>query len=234
MRRPVTLRVDAVRAMITAQGLGKPHAVLEHPTRWREPDDVESEMWVEFSRAGLTDGTRRLHTEALESLIVLARPSVEYFVFFTDRHGVSPAALVAGGRTEGVLAYRVGDRVELSSVRHGSLLATLMRQLPDMPAARIESLNVRTDHLADASGHRDAAALLRLADEHRLVGQGEFYAGVRDHHGRYLVTRTPLYYQDLDRLGRVLLVHTPGYLSVLGATKTVLVRHLHQAWRDLS
>jgi hypothetical protein len=235
LRRPVTLRVDAVNAMITAQRLGIPHPVLEQAASWCEPHDTGAAMWAEFSRVGLTDGPRRLDGEALESLAVLGRPSAEYFVFCTDRDGVSPAALVAGGRTEGVLAYRIGDRVELSSVRHGSFLAALMRQVPDAPAARIDSLNVRTDHLAavgDRAGGRDAAALLRLT-ERRMVGQGELYAGLRDHHGRHQVTRTPLYYQDLDGLGRVLLVHTPGYLTVLGATKTVLVRHLRQAWRDL-
>lgn len=226
--------------MMQTRDKGRLHQVLEPSAVWRDPDGdrvADAGMWAQFDRAGLVDRRGRLDADAMDTLAVLGRPGVEYFAIFVER-GQHRAALVAGGAGETVVAFRKGENVELSSIREESPPSALMRQLPDMPPAPVASLNVRMNDMAagrpasSSNAARDARVLARLGAQ-RLVGQGELYAGIRDHHGRYRVTDNPIRYHDL-RSGRVLVVCSPGYLSVAPATKRLLLTHLIKAHETLA
>lgn len=244
--RPVTVTVDALSRMMHAYRLGDPPAVIRGAPVWLEPDDAhaaDDSMWAEFRAAGLVEGPGRLSADALDVLHVLARPSVEYFATFTHR-GKEFAAWVAGGSGDAVLAYRDGTDVRITELRDVSLPETLMGQLPDVPPARVDSVNVRYEQLAAANGQdwldwtdtasnaaKDARTLLRLGRQRR-IGQGELYVGTLDRLGRRRITRNPIRYHDIAS-GRILITLVAGYVSVAPATKALLVTNLNRAHREL-
>ncbi|MGH3624259.1 MAG: ESX secretion-associated protein EspG [Sciscionella sp.] len=238
----VTVTVTALSRMVRRQRLGELHPILEPAAVWMSPDaggEADDVMWAEFARMGLVAGPGRLAPEALDALSTLAHPAVAYFAVFTYRQK-QYATLVAGVGGGAVLAFRDGDRVELTGLRRESLPETLLRQLPEMPAADIDSLNVRIAHLAAGgaaagagpSAAKDAAALARLGEE-PLLGQGELYVGIRDRHGRQRVTEDPIRYHDIQA-GRIIVIRSPGYLSVAPATTRLFLDHLHRAHQELT
>lgn len=241
--RAASVTIEALSRMMSTRGVGRLHPVLEPMAAWRDPDGdnlANTAMWSEFESAGWLDQRGGLDGDVLDTLAVLGRPSVEYFAIFTEKNK-RYSALVADGPGETVIAFRDGDVVELTTVHDESLPATLMRQLSDLPPARIDALNVRVDQLTAAagpdaddtwmnSGSRSVEEARKLAVIARqpLIGQGELYAGIRDQVGRYRVTDNPVRYHDL-RSGRVLVSCSPGYLSVAPATKKLLLAHLVDA-----
>jgi hypothetical protein len=209
--------VGALARMLHTQRLGRPHRVLYAEPVWTDDDrTAEAAMWAEF---GQVDG------DLLDTLSVLARPTTEYFAWFTE-HGRQYGVLVAQAGGESVLAYRDGDDVTIRALdRTESLPMALMRQLPDAPPAPIDAVNIRLD-----GGQRpqDTAKLAALAQQ-QPTGQGELYAGARDRQGHYVVTN-PIRYQDYPT-GRVLVVLTDDHLSLAPATKRVLLTSLTEVAR---
>jgi hypothetical protein len=242
LHKPVRLSITALTRMMATQRLGPPHLAIKAAPMYMnlEADrEADAEMWADFKALDLVDRRSRLDGDALDSLSLLARPANEYFAHFIE-NGRRFSALVASGSTDGeaVLAFRDGDTVELRSLRQESLPETLLRQLPDAPAARVESLNVRLEDLrhGGGSGHgaQDIYKFKRLTDE-PITGQGELYVGVRDYYGEYSSNQdNPLRYEDRAS-GRVIVtLSRGGYLSVAPATKRLLLDRLNEARRDVA
>jgi hypothetical protein len=216
---PLTVTVGALARMLHTQRLGRPHHVLYAEPVWTDDDHTaDTAMWAEF---GQVDG------DLLDTLSVLARPTTEYFAWFTE-HGQQYGVLVAQAAGESVLAHRDGDNITIHTLdRTESPPMALIRQLPDAQPAPIDAVNIRLD-----SGQRthDTAKLAALAQQ-QPTGQGELYAGARDYQGHYVVNNThPIRYQDYAT-GRVLVVLTDDYLSLAPATKRVLLNSLTEVAR---
>jgi hypothetical protein len=146
------------------------------------------------------------------------------------RDGRQDSIVLAARGAAAVLANKKGDHVTLTPLRHSSRPEELLRRLPDAPPATIDALNVR---LTDAAaGSTPDARLLADLGRQPLLGQGELYVGVRDRHGRRLLS-PPIRYQDY-RIGRVVVVTSEDYLSVAPGTKTLLLSRLREAYRALT
>jgi len=241
----VTITVSALATMLRTQNIGEPPLVIRPDAVWTDRAGdraAEATAWAEFREIQWVDQRGHLDGEALDSLHALVRPSVEYSaVLVAD--GRQTCVVVAGHGDQAVIAYRQGEAVTLSLVRHQSLPETLLRQIPDARPAPIEAVNVRLSDLAamrpdgaglGGNGLRSASdtQTLGLLMKRRLVGQGELYVGVRDHFGRRQ-TSAPVRYQDY-KPGRVVVVVGGGYLSVAPATKRLLLTRLQQAHRALT
>jgi hypothetical protein len=237
---PVTITVTALSTVMASQNIGDPPLVIRPNPVWTDPDGdrvAEAAAWTELREIGWVDRRDRLDGEALDSLHVLARPSVEYTAVFTAE-GRSYHVVVAGRGDDMVMAYREGQAVTLTLARRQSLPETLLRQIPDARPAPIDSLNIRLSELPGIRSELDLpdarsslgagdARLLGLLIKRRLMGQGELYVGIRDHYGRRRVS-APIRYQDY-KPGRVVVVLAGGFLSVAPATKKLLLDRLHQA-----
>jgi hypothetical protein len=237
---PVTITVGALSTVMGSQHIGEPPLVIRPYPVWTDPGGdrvAEAAAWTELREIGWVDRRGRLDGDALDSLHVLARPSIEYTaVFMAD--GRENHVVVAGRGDDMVMAYREGKAVTLSIGRRQSLPETLLRQIPDARPAPIDSVNIRLSELAGLRSERDLpgdggsqgagdARLVGLLIKRRLVGQGELYVGIRDHYGRRRIS-APIRYQDY-KPGRVVVVLASGFLSVAPATKTLLLDRLHQA-----
>lgn len=237
---PVTITVAALSTVMASQNIGEPPLVIRPNPAWTDPDGdrvAEAAAWTELREIGWVDRRGRLDGEALDSLHVLARPSIEYTaVFMAD--GRQNNVVVAGHGDDMVMAYREGQAVTLSIARHESLPETLLRQIPDARPAPIGALNVRLSDLAGMRPDGDLAGVngsyvagdartVGLLIKRRLVGQGELYVGIRDHYGRRRIS-APIRYQDY-KPGRVVVVVAGGFLSVAPATKKLLLDRLRRA-----
>jgi hypothetical protein len=237
---PVTITVAALSTVMASQNIGEPPLVIRPSPVWTDPDGdrvAQAAAWTELREIGWVDRRGRLDGEALDSLHVLARPSIEYTaVFMAD--GRQHHVVVAGRGDDMVMAYRDGQAVTLTLARRQSLPETLLRQIPDARPAPIDSLNIRLSELAgmrsepNLPGDRNSLGagdtrLVGLLIKRRLVGQGELYVGVRDHYGRRRIS-APVRYQDY-KPGRVVVVLAGGFLSVAPASKKLLLDRLHQA-----
>ncbi len=241
---PVTITVNALSAILRTQNIGEPPLVIRPHPVWTDPEgdrEAEAAAWTEFREIGWVDRRGRLDGEVLDGLHMLVRPSIEYTaVFMAD--GRQHNVVIAGHGDEMVMAYRDGQAVTLSMVRHQSLPETLLRQIPDARPAPIDALNVRLSDLAalrsdgDMTGNGSYAArdarTVGLLMKRRLIGQGELYVGIRDHYGRRRVS-APIRYQDY-KPGRVVVMVTSGFLSVAPATKKLLLDRLQRAHQALT
>ena len=237
---PVTITVTALSTVMASQNIGEPPLVIRPNPVWNDPDGdrvAEAAAWTELREIDWVDRRGRLDGQALDSLHVLAHPTIEYTAVFTA-DGRPYHVIVAGRGDDMVMAYREGQAVTLTLAQRQSLPETLLRQIPDARPAPIDSLNLRLSELPgirselDLPGARSSlgagdARLLGLLIKRRLVGQGELYVSVRDHYGRRRVS-PPIRYQDY-KPGRVVVVLAGGFLSVAPATKKLLLDRLHQA-----
>ncbi|HYS40207.1 MAG TPA: ESX secretion-associated protein EspG [Pseudonocardiaceae bacterium] len=233
---PVTVTVGALSTMLRAQGIGELPVAIRPGAVWRDPDgerEAEAAALAEFREIRWVDRGSRLDGDALDSLHVLARPGVEYTAILVHAER-QDAVVVAGRGDEAVIAYREGDAVTLSCLRHQSLPETLLRQIPDARPAPIDALNARVADMDARNGEADPvgdARMLARLGRRRLVGQGELSVATRDHYGRRQVSG-PIRYQDY-KFGRVVIVVSGGYVSVAPATKTLLLARLREAHRAL-
>lgn len=239
--KPVQVSITALTRMMATQRLGPPHLAIKAAPVYLNLDqdrDADAAMWAGFAALELVDQRGRLDGDALDMLGLLSRPATEYFAHFTE-NSQRFSALVAGGGSTGVLAFRAGDIVELRALSQESLPETLLRQLPDSAPATVDSLNVRLADLRDRAraddspGARDGWGLRRLTEE-PIIGQGELYVGIRDYRGEYTSTvDDPIRYEDRAS-GRVMVTLSRGYLSVAPATKRLLLDRLNEAHRGLT
>jgi hypothetical protein len=226
----VTVTVSALSGVLRAQGVGELPVLIQPNPVWLDPEgdrEASAAMWTEFAEVDLLDRRGRLDGDVLDTLHVLARPSVEHAAVFTADERQDSVVLATQGE-ETVVAYREGEAVTLTSLRHPSLPETLLRQLPDARPAPIGNVNVR---VADDTSDREQARTLNALAKARLVGQGELYVGVRDHYGRHRIS-APIRYHDY-KIGRVVVVTGGGYLSVAPASKKLLLARLLDAHRAL-
>jgi hypothetical protein len=245
LQRPIKVTVDALARLMRVRRLGEPHITLRPEPTWLPPHvdlTADDAMWREFADVNLIDRSGRLDGDALDTITLLSRPTTEYFAMFVHK-GVARSVLVATGvgSDEIVTARRTGDVVTLSSSRQEQLPETLVRQLPQMPPARIDSINVRQDALAATNvrlsntgvsdSRSDAAALLAIGNR-RLVGQGELFVGSRENGNPYRMSVNPLRYHDI-RSGRLLVTLSPGYVSITPATDQLIIDRLRRAHADL-
>lgn len=243
---PVTITIGALSTILRTLKIGEPPLVIRPYPVWTDPEgdrEAEAAAWTEFREIGWVDRRGRLDGEALDSLHMLVRPSIEYTAVFMAE-GRQHNVVVAGHGDDMVMAYRDGQAVTLSTARRQSLPETLLRQIPDARPAPIDALNVRLSDLAASRSDTDLGAgngsyaardarTVGLLIKRRLVGQGELYVGIRDHYGRRR-TSAPIRYQDY-KPGRVVVVVAGGFLSVAPATKKLLLDRLeraHQTFAD--
>jgi EspG family len=241
----VTVTVRALATVMRTQRCGElPLALRPAPLATDSAADRadEAAAWAEFGEVGWLDRRGRLDSDVLDSLHVVAYPSVEYTAVFAH-DGRQDTAVVATRATDAVLLYREGDAVTVTLMRHGSWPETLLRQIPDARPASVDAVSIRTTDFAVASPGADpfgddrsptghAARTLARLNRRHLVGQGELYVSIRDHYRRARRSQ-PIRYQDY-RIGRVVVVSAGGYLSVAPASKTLLLSRLHDAHRDLT
>jgi hypothetical protein len=173
-------------------------------------------MWREFGELRLVDRDGRPNQDLLDTIVILGRPSIEYFGWFAtlDReYGV----LVAGRGEDAVLAIRGRRAVRISPVLDEPLPETLVGRLPTTPAAHIGTVNIRRAQLRSVAerGARPPSTIGRDVSVARqlianpALGLGELHVAIRDTLDRRRVTAEPIRYRD-DRKGRVLVRVTPG------------------------
>jgi hypothetical protein len=227
----VTVTVDGLAVLLRVHSTGELPVAIRPGAVWTDDAgdrEAQAAAWTEFREVRWVDGRGLLADDAADCLDVLGRPSVEYTAIVA-RDGRQDSIVLAGRGDVGVLAVRKGDAVTLTPVRHRAPAETLLRQVPDVPPAPVDALNVR---IADAAtGSTPDARLLADLGRRPLVGQGELYVAVRDRHGRRQLS-PPLRYQDY-RIGRVVVVAADGYLSVAPGTKSLLLTRLREAHHEL-
>jgi hypothetical protein len=232
--------------MLRAQGLGTLHPVITDVPVFADAQGqrvADAAMWREFREVELVDRHDQLHAAALDSLAVLARPSVEYFAAFTEQDA-QRAVLVAALGTEAVVVVRAGDAVTVSSFANRSLPEALVSHLPRVRPARVKAVNVRLAEV-DAVGEDSHAvllnampgverdvALVEMLRGQAATGMGELYAAARDRWGHRAVLADPIMYRD-SRAGRILVRYAGGYLSIAPATPALLAQRLHDAHHSL-
>jgi hypothetical protein len=231
LSRPVTITVGALADMLRVHEAGElPVAIAPDPV-WSDAESDRAAVgtaWGEFAEVGLVSRPGRLDGDALDTLQVLARPSVEYTAIMV-RNGRQGSVVVAGLGDEAVIARRAGRAVTLTSAPYRSLPDALVQRIPDRRPAPIDAVNVRTgDQRCDSPDFHTLAYL----SSQRLIGQGELYVAVRNAYGRRQRSG-PVRYQDYG-VGRVVVVVSGGYLSVAPATKLLLRDRLRAAYWEIS
>jgi hypothetical protein len=249
LARPLTVTVSALTTMLHSCGLGVAHPVIEVEPIFTDTEGdqrAQDAMRAEFRRLGMVDHQGRWDADMLDTLAVVARPSVEYFGWFNIDGGSTFGVLVAALGEQAVVVVRGPAKVRLTAIRNHSLPETLVRQLPVVPAARIEAVNIRQGEiettaaddgrtvLVDARpGARDDLAAVRALTAEQAVGLGELYVAVRDGRGLRVSSREPIRYRDSQR-GRVLITVADDYLSIAPATPVLLAARLRGAHMALS
>jgi hypothetical protein len=201
-------------------------------------------------RLGLLDNRGRVDVEVAASLAVLCRAGAEFYGWINEGDRTKGVLAAAIGR-EALLAVRNGATVTATQIRPESLPMALVNQLPDVPPARGEAVNVlRSDMLASVGGRQRTAAGVGMRPappEVRIVqqiiaqpttGGGELYVAIRDRMARRRPVPDPLRYADTE-FGRWL-NHTTTTsdgeqrILVAPATRTDLAARLQEMHRNLS
>jgi hypothetical protein len=232
--KPITISRDSLIRICRVAKLGEPHVLLRGSAVWMddETDRAANEtMRDEFAQYGLINRNGRLDGDAVDTLGCLVQPTVAYIAGITEGDTVR-CTFVAAGSWETVLAIRAGDTIELRSVRDESPAHLLMRQLPDMPPARIGPLTIPLDPHDDSHrAHQDAQKLAALSKQ-PCSARGELFVHAQTPEGYQSNQDSPIIYADYES-GRALLTLTSGKAHVTGATKATLVDRLTETYRRL-
>lgn len=253
LEKPLKLHVEALVRLVRLENLGDLHTTLRPLAVWRPRDDqarLEVEARQEFMRLGLLDNRGRVDVELASSLAVLCRAGAEFYGWINEGDKTKGVLAGAIGR-EAILAVREGSTVTITQIRPESLPMALVNQLPDVPPARGDAVNVlRSDMLASVGGRQRTAAGVGMRPappEVRIVqqiiaqpttGGGELYVAIRDRMARRKPVQDPLRYADTET-GRWL-NHTTTTsdgeqrILVAPATRTDLAARLQDMHRVLS
>lgn len=229
----VRVTVSSLTRILRQHRLGV-HPVLDvTPTFTDGAQDraAEAAMWREFGELGLLDRRGRLDPGVLDALLVLARPSVEYFGWFTSSCR-DYSLLVAELGDDAVVAVRGAHAVRITPVDGDSLAETAIRQLPPVRPARIRAVNIRRTELSDNSSSDKDVSVVRQLVAQAPTGLGELHVAVRDRLARRRTTTEPVRYRD-SRRGRVLVRLTEDYLSLAPADHRLLAARLRDAYEAL-
>jgi hypothetical protein len=228
--------------MLRHQRLGV-HPVIETTPVFRDAQDnasADAAMWREFTELRLVERDGRLDQDLLDTMVILSRPAIEYFGWFTMR-GRQYGALVAALGEDAVVAIRGSRAVRISPVLDEPLPETLVQQLPQTRAAHIEAVNIRRAELRSAVGPgartvrstvgRDVSVVRHLIAS-PAAGLGELHVAVRDTLDRRKATAEPIRYRD-SRSGRVLVRLADDYVSIAPANPQLLADRLRAAYQEL-
>ena len=237
--RAARVSAAALSTVFREEFQAEPHPTLAAEPVWRDATGLREAHLAAYREFGLLGWLNRKGLVAghvLDTLSVLTRPSYEYYGMFQSRGRVH-SVLVVVGPSESVLVARSGDDLSLVCLRDNeSASHAFVRQLPEYPAARADSLNVR---LADLGGQEDSGRLgqqdarkVRLLSEQRAVGMGELWVAARDRRGTRRTCAQPVRYLDLAT-GRILLTITDGYVSIAPASRELLRTRITEAMRAI-
>jgi hypothetical protein len=252
LSQPLTLDADALARLVRLENLGELHITLKALGLWRpraEEHRVETETRARFQQLGLLDRRGRLDVEVAASLAVLCRAGAEFYGWINEGERTRAVLAAAIGR-EAVLAIRDDDEVTINQIRPEALPQVLVAQIPDVPPARGDALNVMRSEAVSAVGgrHRTEAGVgsrpapreVRAVQQIAALpttGGGELYVAVRDRAARRRSVTYPLRYADTVT-GRWL-----NHMSDAGggeqrvlvapATKADLIRRLQEMHRGL-
>lgn len=236
--QPITVTVDALARVMRLYGLGGPHMTLAAGAVWTEPDSdrlADQAALRIFAESGMANDVG-LHRGLVDSLAVLARPTTEFYGWFTNQDtttGVLAAAI--GG--DAVLARRRDDRIQLVPADPERLAEAIVGCLPQVPPARGSSINVPRSRLrAGRVTTGDEAAFDRLR-QRPATGAGELHAAIRDRMTqRRFAARYSIGYHDTTE-GRWWLQVIPGHddewIVAAPATRELLITRLRDAQLDL-
>lgn len=253
--KPITVTVDALRRVLRATGTGDPHIALADGAVWTDPGTdqaADNAAWQTFAAAGLYDSSG-LDPDLQDSLMVLSRPSVEYYGWITHE-GVTTAALAAAIGGDAVLAIRRGQRIRLTPADPNRLAETLIGCLPRVAPGRGQSINLPVtavraglassrlptvdvlDEIGPAVASR-VAPFAHLAGL-RATGAGELHTAARDRiSARRIGSARPVGYQDTVEgrwLVQMVPSHDEDWVVAAPATPALLVTRLREAHRELA
>lgn len=193
VRRAVELSVVPLFNLIQKENLGDPHPILSGGEGYVSPRfaaEWEREWRKDLADAGL--GDREALRDFVNTLALVQRAGTEYYAWVGTNDESYALLVVASGRRAASLT-RVGDRVTFEWADPDRLVESLVYRLPEVPAARGESISVLADEFAAANSRprgsvmrRSAAArpdgvrrLAALLKAPRL-GVAKLYAAARD------------------------------------------------------
>jgi hypothetical protein len=211
LSQPLTLDADALARLVRLENLGELHITLRALGLWRpraEEQAVEAETRDMFQRLGLLDSRGRLDVDVAATLAVLCRAGAEFYGWINEDDRTRAVLTAAIGR-EAVLAIRDGDDVMINQIHPEALPQVLVAQIPDLPPARGDAINVMRSEAASAVGgrHRTEAGVgsrpapreVRAVQQIASLpttGGGELYVAVRDRAARRRGATYPLRYAD--------------------------------------
>jgi hypothetical protein len=234
LAEPVTISCQSLVRMCRVMELGTPHILLRGSAVWLDDDTdraADEAMRDDFQRYGLINRSGRLDGDALDTIGCLVQPRAEYIAAITQGDKVR-YIVAAAGSWETVVAVRDGDTIELRSVHDTSPPHTLIRELPEAPAARIGSLTIPLGRPELSYRARQDAAKLAALSKQRCGARGELFVGIHDSGGYRSNQDIPIVYADYES-GRALLTIANGKVHVTGATKAMLVDRLTETYRQL-
>ncbi|MBC6449106.1 ESX secretion-associated protein EspG [Actinokineospora xionganensis] len=190
----VELSVTTLFRLLDKANLGEPHVIFAGGARYYSPrfqQETDARLRRELDAAGV-NGPRGVAPDFLDLLSVIQRAAVEYFGYFHDAEGPYSVVTAAVGR-QAVLAERVENTVTFERVEPTRLLDAFLFRLPNVPAARGESISVRlsdldapkSDGFARSAGPPQARRLQELMKQPRLGG-AKLYTAKRDQRGKRL------------------------------------------------
>lgn len=215
LAEPITLTMPTLLTLLRWQG-GEPHTTLVSTPVWHDRDELaelDAQARAELVRLGLA-GPDGLSGELTGTITALVHPSQEYYGWITDSDGTTTRVLAASdGRVAFVLTAGGTDgTVSITPARPAGLHAAFVARIPQLPAARGESVSVpKADYddmltTGSRTGSRELAVVAGLLREPR-IGAGSLYSAVRRRTGTRHRVPHPLTYVD-TRQGRWLTVVT--------------------------
>jgi hypothetical protein len=203
----IALPLDVLVAALRRQGADQPHAVLATTSHW------------------LDDTDRPTPTDAVDDAAwILARPTAECFGWLCDEDGAK-SVLAAERDGRAVLVARNGGMVDLRPIAASCLVERVVDQLPNVPAARGRSLNVR---IVEAE-----TQMRRLMAQPRR-GSGQLHVAERDSFGRRRRSPRALCYLDTMDGRWMTQLTANGWVYAAPATGRTLSTKLTEMRRNLA
>ena len=229
-------------SVIQRENLGEPHAVLAGGERYFSPR-------FQTEPPGVADDELR------DALALVQYARVEHYAWISNAAGPSAALVAAIGRAA-ILLTRTGDQVTLAGTDPDRLVESLIRQLPNVPAGRGESISVRVAdytppgaasdrdvpgfllHKPSSSARSQEARQLDVLLQVPRLGGAKLYTARRDQSGTRRRAQDWITVLDLTRHGRWVLYAKTGRgeraVNALPGTPQVLTAKLSELHTSLN